>query len=415
MNRTCVRLFGLVLIMLLFAPLPPAAAAVDCEEPASAVAHAFDSGASWEMCWRIDSQLGLVISHLYYTSPENIRRKVIEEAHLAGLLVHYDDATTANDLISEYGLGSTQLLALSEATCSGEILADNTSQPVLCKQHFYKNTLTRFTSADVLQRNALSLKTHTRTGEQIWTIEFELTEDGTIIPSTTLSGRISRFSQNADFGSAVHSTGTLPRYAINATIIHAWRLDFNLDDTPDNDVVDEIQFNSDQSVQVRRRIAIQRLSAESRRQVAAELFRGWRVSDSDVSASTDGANVTRVGYYLDPQSAAYRYISNRFNWGRFQFFVTQNNPCERTVVNNKQRYPACGDTLDEFIQNSTSAGSATEDDSLSDPVLWYSLASRFEADSGDWPAIVSRKSAFKLIPFDWSETSPFPSSSASGQ
>jgi len=397
------RQLCLLVIVLLPALNHHSIAQQDCATHATPLQHTFDSGAQWTLCWHIDEQFGLTLSNLAYATPQNPPREIFAELHLAGILLHYDDTAQASELLSEYGMAGSNQLPLSALNCLGDIISDTESQPQLCLSLSYKNTLTRYASADILPRRKLSLIFPTKIGSLIWTHTIELTEDGVIEPAISLSGRINRFDYNVESSNSSSANEVRTgRFASSATILGVWRMDANIDGTPDNDVIEQIQFDPDGSLGVRRRISVEPITTASFHQVAASRFRGWRVRDTDLSAADGGSKLTRVGYFLDPQSVNYRYTSQRLNWARHDFFVTENSTCEKLVNGNRQRYPHCANTLDEFISN---AGSA----SVRDPVMWFSLSSRFVPNSGDWPVISTRRSSFKLIPFDWSAQSPFAS------
>lgn len=383
-----------------------APAAEDCEAKQTPIVHSFDTGAQWTGCWHVDKRYGLVLSHLAYAPPGQTPRKVIRELHLAGLFTHYDNASEPEDVITQYGLDSENSRLSASEYCPGQALMDATTASYVCRQLQYKNTLTRYLDNHIQPRRTLKLSMPSKIGALIWEHSVELTEDGTIEPAINLSGRINRFSIYPAEGTRIFSNNDSKfpeRYAISATLIAVWRLDIEIAGTALNDKIDQIQFEPDDSPGVRRRMTTTAITTESRHQVNAERFRGWRLSDSEVSAGVPGNQLSQVGYYLDPQSSAYRYFSHRFNWARYDFFVTEHQDCERTVVNNSMQNSQCADSLDEFID---SVGT----DPLQDPVVWFAMYTRLNPTIDDWPALNTRSVSFKLTPFDWSAQSQFQSS-----
>jgi len=356
----------------------------------------FESGASWEMCWHIDEQAGLVLSRVYYGGPTERPRQVLDAASIGQILFKYDEDTDASHLLSQTGLGGSQFNSASVDDCiNGELLA-GVDGVQLCQRTRNVNHLTQARRTQALRRHEISLHARSVIGthqfEQVW----RFSEDGEITPTVLFSGSINRYTNDARYGVKIDSED---HYASSAVMLVNWRLDFNIDGTADNDRVDEIEFNPYETD--KRKISITPLDREAARKTNAVDFRGWRISDAEVSSgeSSGTSATTRVGYYLDPQSAGFRYVSNDTPWTMFDFYVTEQSDCERLSSFNNSVANGCDASLTEFV-NDAPLGNA-------DIVTWFSVSRHFAPQLHDTPAISTREISFKLVPFDWSQRSPF--------
>jgi len=106
-----------------------------------------------------------------------------------------------------------------------------------------------------------------------------------------------------------------------------------------------------------------------------------------------------MGYYLDPQSSGFDFVSRQDNWASFDLSVTRAEPCERFASNNTSVIVDCGNSLDQFVNGESITGE--------DTVVWFSLARQLLPKAEDYPVISTREASFKLIPFDWSASTPF--------
>lgn len=358
------------------------------------VEHIFDSGARWNMCIHIDAQTGLTISQLHYGAPNEPSRKVLESAAVAQILFKYDEDTSAQHWLSDFGLGGANHLTADQSLCpTGNIVSVGPSSSI-CSNLKDLNNLTSLRRSVSLRRRGLSLHAWSAIGGYRIEQEWQFTEDGNITPTVRLGGVLNRFTRNAKYGSDI---GLPDALAANATLLFTWKLDFNINNTPNNDVVEEIEFVPFITNVVRRTISVKELQTESLHKVDRRRFRGWLVTDKDVSAGPD--RDTRIGYFLDPQSSGFSYISRAENWSVFDLALTKNEPCEHLASGNHKHNPSCGDDLDEYTNGESLVNA--------DPVLWFSLARQFIAKREDFPAILTRNASFTLIPFDWSASTPF--------
>jgi len=355
--------------------------------------HSFGSGARWSLCVSVDEQSGLAVSQVHYAAPGDVAIKVLEEAALAQILFKYDEDTQAQHWLSEQGLGRDAQLEVNHNRCAGGEPVLSNAGPAYCVQHRNLNTLTSLRRSDSRRRHMFSLHTWSKLDafvvEQVW----EFTEDGQINPRVRIGGVLSRFSTHEQYSSDI---GQALR-ASNASYVTTWRLDFNINDTPYNDIVESVEFIPQRTNALRRSISVTPLTTESLHKVDRERFKGWLVKDRDVSSGPD--RDTRIGYYLDPQVSGFANISRAHNWSVFDLALSKHHDCEMLASGNQLHNTRCGDSLDDFIN-----GELLEN---GDPVLWFSTARQFLPKKEDFPALTVRESSFTLMPFDWSASTPF--------
>jgi len=356
--------------------------------------HQFDSGARWEFCWRIDERAGLTISNLHYGPPAETATKLMESASLAQILVKYDEDTNAEHILSGDGLGGKNHVLPDSNSChTGDTQLDNNGSGVCAKLRDL-NILTSVRRSAALRRHELSIHAFSSVGTHIYEQVWRFSEDGEVTPAVRVSGELSRFTNKQQYGTAVTDTGPL---AANATLLFTWRLDFDIGGTPNDDIVEQLEFVPHVSNVVRRSITNRTLDIESFHKVHRTRFRGWLIRDTKISAGPNGT--TRMGYYLDPQSSGFDYVSKRNNWALFDLAVTRRQACEQFASGNSNETHHCDDSLDQFVNGESLTNQ--------NPVVWFSIARQLLPKSEDFPAITTREASFKLIPFDWSSSTPF--------
>ncbi len=175
-------------------------------------------------------------------------------------------------------------------------------------------------------------------------------------------------------------------------------MDFNIDGSALNDRVDEFEFVTPKTDSGLRHMTITRLETETARSINNESFRGWRISDETRSSGPTSAS-TRIGYYLDPQTAGFGYVSANAQWPNSDFTVTAKHECEQFTSFNTIGNPDCRHDLDDYINGENLVGH--------DIVTWYSVSDQFTPQAEDFPAISAREIGFKIVPFDWTAQSTF--------
>lgn len=364
---------------------------------ATALEYQFESGAMWTLCWHIDNNAGLVLSDVYYGAPGDVPQKILDAASLSQVLFKYDEDTNSSHLVSEFGFGGASFIDVESQSCTSGTWLQGIHDHQICQRVRQINPMTKVRRHHSIQRHEMSLHSWSQIGAHRFQLIWRLTEDGEIKPQLILSGKITRYTDNSNYGVRL---GDSSLYASTATLLTNWRLDFNINGTALNDHVDEIEFIPSNGDALTRSIVVKQLMKESIRQTNNETFRGWRISDAEHSSGElSGTSQTRIGYYLDPQPAGFRVINSNEPWTAGDFAVTVRRTCEKFASNNRHDDEECADSLDGFI------GAETLD--AADTVVWFSVSRHFTPRLEDLPAISSVKLGFSLIPFDWSAYSPF--------
>ncbi len=390
MNIYNMRLLLLGCCALLFA-LSQTAQAQSCTrgEP---LEHNFDSGAKWSLCWSVDEGAGLTVHHVAYQAPNQPLRTVLRSASVAQVLIHYDADTQPSHLLPSPGLGGNNVKAFQASDCGDGELLQNTQGQQICKRQQDLNNLTRVRNTQSIRRNELSLHSWSIINDQSLQQLWRFSEDGEITPTLIIGGIVNRYTRDARYGIKVNENNL---YAASASINASWRLAFAIDATSNNDLVSEIEFPAVNTDVVKRPMQKTAITTETHRIHSPENFRGWLISDADVSAGND--NVTKIGYYLDPQSSGFNFNSANRQWPNYTVSFTNEKPCEQFASNNAQAQPECANSLDSFVNN----------EPLQSPVLWVNSTHRYTPSREDYPAMRTMTASIKIIPFDWSPYTTF--------
>lgn len=388
----------------------------------TAVTHEFDSGARWEYCLSFDTHSGLVFNNLSYAAPDEPLREILSEASLGQILFKYDEDTEASHVLSDNEIGAADLMPTGPGFCDDGALVSvpgTHGSSNICQRQRAVNTMIQINDNTPVIRHEMSVHSWAQVGTFIYQSIWRFSEDGEITPALHLQGRLSRFTADRRYGTPINGRD---RFASHATLVANWRLDFNIGGNSSPDVIEEIEFPGIVSIDgLRRPISRLEVLTESFRRVDRDLFRGWLIRDSEISsvevADTEappsgigisntptisapvGNGSTRIGYYLDPQTSGYSYLSRRYNWPTFDLAVTRANDCERLASFNTGRAGGCAISLDFFANGESLANE--------DTVVWFSLVRHLVPRSEDTPAIGSLAAEFKMIPFDWSRYTPF--------
>ncbi len=355
------------------------------------LSHAFKSGATWTLCADVSETHGLTVSTLRYRAPGDFDRNVLQRMHLGQLLLHYHDQRDALAQISPLsgaaqGISQTRTLPMNTHACDGDII--NTVNGGVCSRIKNNRTLAKYAQRPSLHSQSWELTSAFRRGALTWSTTVTLTEDGTVRPSVSLSGRLHRRNDNIAFAAPIPAL-TNAQPLVRATLLSTWKLVFDLDtDAPDR--VEQFDFILDPTRNNRRTMQVSAIETETLKQVERDQFRGWRIIDASGS-----------GYYLDPAKSGFSYISQNMNWAQFDVGFTRFKPCEvyalsnRLLTNNND----CADSLDDFVSGESLQGAQ--------PVMWYNQSRTISPSQEHWPVIADILLTFDLLPFDWTGSSPF--------
>lgn len=345
----------------------------------------FSTGGRWQMCWEERPEAGIVLSDIFYTTPNGTTRKVLEEAGLAQIHVPYHDNGARQHQLTETGLGGAALDNLTAQDCPNGSLISNGSKNLLCQTIEDRNYIYKYYTAEKLGQ-ALALHSVSHVGEQTYVVLWRFYDDGTIEPAIATSGQIERFGTNSQYGWDMDGTG---RIGIGNVNNYYWRLDFDLANNGSNDRVQEIQINNSGSV---KNMTRNYLNSETARQVNPDTKRSWRIVDGSVTNS-DGHPIS---YHLEPLHAGYNYRGPSYEpWTQNDIFFTQDNACEQFVSQNPTA-GGCGSDVTDFVNGQSINGA--------DIVMWYGITYHQLPRSEDEPYRNVHWDSFFLVPRDWTAT-----------
>jgi hypothetical protein len=357
------------------------------------VDQAFASGARWQLCWEHHDLSGVILSDVYYTPPGGSARKVLHEASLAQIHVPYDDNGARFHDVTDYGLGDVNLNDMTAADCPGGTLLRHGSKDAVCRQlkkiqPGYQHRGQRATGQTV----ELFSVSHVGAYNYIPTWVFH--DDGTIAPSVGATGRLQRLGNNDLYGWPIRSNTTT---GISHMHNYHFRLDFDFDDGPDQEVVEEIEHVR---VGATREKQVTVFQSEVARPLDIGRRRSWRVRDLALSNAAGQA----ISYQLEPSHHAHRFDGPSFEpWTANQLYVTRWSACELYATHNDLA-GGCGSDLTSFTDGQGAYGQ--------DLVVWYSLSFHHLPTDEDEPNMHAHWDGFEIVPRDWTPTNPRPEAPA---
>ena len=351
--------------------------------------ESFSSGAGWQMCWQHRSNEGIALSEITYIAPGGTVRKVLAEASLAQIHTPYDDNSARFHYVTDSGLGDGNMLSLSNNECGGTLLTHN-GKKLLCKQiedrgYLYKSY------ANQRQGSLLSLYSISQIAEQAFIVEWNFYDDGTIEPRIGNTGQLREISTDSNYGWPLDNTG---RIGVGFTHNYYWRLNFDIGGNGANDVVEEFNVNRTSS-NTRKELVRSTITTESSRSVDPMLKRSWRVRDGSLTNSDGHA----VSYHLEPIEAGHRYVGAADEpWTNNDIYFTRYNACEKFVSHNPTTN-GCGDNVTAFVNGQGINGQNI--------VVWYGISYHHLPRDEDESFMLTHYDGFKLVPRDWTSTTPF--------
>lgn len=377
--------FGLGLLWTQFAAR---AQSVACS-PGYAIDVTLNSGARWQMCWETRSREGIVLHDITYTAPGQPARMVLAQANLAQVHVPYDDDGARFHDLSDFGFGGVYLDDLTPADCPNGTLIRESTKDVLCQQIDSAGYNYKYYSTQA-QGEFLNLFSVSHIGAYNYVPQWRFYDNGAIEPSVGATGQLQRIGSNPAYGWLLNSNNT---YGISHIHTYYWRLDFDLNGTTNDDVVEEIEFTPN-GAQDHFAMGLTAFITETARPVSPITFRSWRVKDASVT-NTDGH---AISYHLEANPAHLFHGPTYEPFTQNEFYVTVNDVCERFVSNNVYGGGCGGENVTQFV-NGQSLTSA-------DIVVWYGLTFHHLPRDEDQNYMYAHWSNFVIAPRDWSALNP---------
>lgn len=322
----------------------------------SRITQQFDNGATWELCWESRVRENLVLSDIIYTPPNGQPLNVISSARLSQLHVAYDDSDVTYNDVTQYGLGGGFLLSLEPSDCpEGELLTILT-RSALCKRVTTGDSgFQTATRANKTQR--LNLFSVSQVGAYTYIVSWNFYANGAIEPSIGATGALQRSSDDTElpYGRVLdNDPNTL---WLSHTHNYYWRIDFDLGENADDDVVSETRYELDE--QGRRVQRIETFSSEQALSIIPEAQASW-----SIQATQDPASPT---YVIDPIRSGHRYERSEVEpYSAYDFFITVANDCERFASQNARFNPDCLNTVLQYVDGQSIVNQ--------DVVLWHRVS-----------------------------------------
>jgi len=357
--------------------------------------HTFESGAKWDMCWSHNKNQGIHYHHVHYTPKNDSRRMVLFDASIAQIHVPYDDNGARFHDVSDFGLGddgsnNNNLVGLSAAECPRGRLSNYNGKAAVC--HRVINTGSAYRKdTDRANSQALKVLSASKVGQYVYGIEWDFYDDGAIKPSIVATGALQRFASTNDQsnGWVIDSNG---RVGLSHMHNFYWRLDFDLDKTGENDIVQEINYNSSQGKRYRQ---LTTLTTESARSVNPDALRSWIIKDGN----TTNRKGHKISYEIRLDEAGQREVGPAFEpFTNNDFYVTRSKDCELFASHNASVNNCSTNNLSEFVNGESIVNK--------DIVAWVGVSFYHMPRSEDAPKMDAHVSGFQLIPRDWHTTSP---------
>ena len=351
------------------------------------ITKSFSSGAAWDMCWEVRNEEGVVLSDIHYKAAGKPRRRVLGEAGLSQIFTEYDDGSTSEYLVTDFGLGGSRLQTLTSAMCEGGQLRTDAGRNVLCEVTSANGYIYRYRNNVRRQGSKLELYSASNINSREFIVRWSFLENGSIEAGVGLTGQFTKTTTDSTAGWLVTAQN---KRATSFTDHYFWRLDFDIASDNGNDVVEQIKSvpSSDRLTKTKQ---TQTISTELSASFTPSEKKFWRVRDQ---TETNNANQP-ISYEMVLLNYGQQNKGNSsFPWLKNDVYITQYNACERFAVKNPSN--GCGENVSQFVN--------AQNTNAKDIVVWYRLVHHTLPKDEDFSPVAVQWSSFILLPRDWSST-----------
>lgn len=378
LHSVWVNLFFVGLLFLNSATIAIAQQA-SCESE-SRITQQFDNGAVWDFCWESRIRENLVLSDMTYTAPNGQPLKVISSARLSQLHVAYDDSDVTYNDVTQYGLGGGFLLSLEPSDCPNGVLLDIQTRPALCRRLATGQSGSQTATRSNKTQN-LNLFSVSQVGAYTYIVSWNFYADGSIEPSIGATGALQRSSEDITqpYGRVLaNDASTL---WLSHTHNYYWRLDFDLGESANDDVVTQTHYAPDE--QGRRVQQVTTFATEQALRIDPEAQAKWSIRAN--------AQADSPAYEIDPIRSGHRYVRSEVEpYSDYDFFVTVANDCERFASQNARFNPDCLNNVLEFANGQSIVNQ--------DLVLWHRVSFHHVPRNEDQRHMHSHWDGFRMRP-----------------
>ncbi|ROP27822.1 copper amine oxidase [Couchioplanes caeruleus] len=380
------------------APPPPAQCAAS-----STVKETLPNGTTWQLCWRIEAQSGLVLEKVFVSSKRYPQpMQVLDSIRLAQLNVPYDSGETEYNDITEYGFGGGYLRTLAGDDCKGGSARegfDGGAEPqrrkVLCVSAEAGGLAYRLNDYEGGQEKTYSkeghdlvLRTVAKVGWYEYMTEYRLHDDGQISARLGATGDLSPGDYvNADQGWPIGKGAR----DFSAMHYHSafWRVDMNIDGKG-GEKVEQFDTKLDGRGSIAAKLKTTKTAIAKEGSFSKVNRRWWRLA-SPTSKNKD----QHLRSYELVTGADDRYEAHPETTPDVTF--TENNPCEKYATGNNDPQCASKKTILDF---------AKDKQNLKDPVMWVRVGFHHVPRDEDQSPMPLHWQGFDLVPRDFTEMNP---------
>ena len=347
----------------------------------------FSSGAAWDMCWEVRAEEGVVISDVYYKPANKVRRRVLGEASLSQIQTEYDDGSATEFMVTQFGLGGSNLQTLNSSMCEGGQLRSHDGRNVLCEVSKENGYIYRYRNNIRRQGSKLEVYSASNINAREFIIKWSFLENGSIEVASGLTGNLNKTTSNANNGWPVTAQNKI---ATGFTDHYFWRMDFDIASDYGNDVIEQIK-SVPSSNRLTKTKQIQTISNELAASFSPLDKKFWRVKDQSI---TNAANQP-ISYEMVMLNYAQQSKGNsNSSWLKNDIYMTEYNACERFAVQNSASN--CGSNVSQFVNG--------QNINAKDVVIWYRLAHHTLPRDEDFSPASVQWNHFILLPRDWTST-----------
>ena len=345
-----------------------AQAGANCSTP-YLVDKSFTNGARWQLCWEQRNLDGIVLRDIYFTPPGGSQQRILAEGSISQVHVPYDDNTARFHDITDDGFGNENLSDLTPEECPGGTLLKDGAKDVICQQFQLRGYAVKGLGVEE-EGEWLSLFSVSTSGEYNYIPVWRFLDDGTLEMVMGATGKLQRFTTDANFGWPVRANGTL-------------------------EIVEEFNYMAEVGQSSPRLVlGVTQLTNEAGRSIAPQTMRSWRIRDG-LLTNEQGRPIS---YQLEPITVGHRDVGPSSEpWTANDFYVTKYNACEKYVSHNPQS-GGCGNNLAAFVNGESLANS--------DLVLWYGVTFHHIPRDEDEAFMHAHWDGFRLVPRDLMASNP---------
>ena len=371
-----------LLMSALFVPTTDVEAAEFCSDQYY-INQTLPNGASWDMCWEHRQREGIIFHHIFYKPKDGTRRMILNFAAVAQIHVPYDDNGARYHDISDYGIGGNNMLNIQSDECPGGNRLQFEGKNVLCQQ-LHKEEFAYKSGNNSDSGNSLSLFSVSPVGAYYYIPRWRFKDDGSIEPAIGATGALQRFGTNQSRGWPLSNNKTGIAHLHN----YYWKLDFDLNNTGNNDIVEEVNFALSNG---KRQRSITTFSTEVSRKVNPTTQRHWRIRDNNLN-NTNGHDVS---YDILINEAGHQDIGPSSEpFTQNDFYVTKQKNNEKFGSHNVSG----GRNLAEFTNGESLVNQ--------DIVVWPGITFYHMPRNEDIPHMDAHWSHIKIVPRDWHSSNP---------